>query len=303
MSSLRTAVVGVGYLGRFHGQKHQQLGTLKYVCDASSTRAAEVAKELHCESVTNPKDLLGQVDAVTIAADTRSHYELAKLFLENGTHVFIEKPICTTVAEATEIVELGEKKNLKIQVGHIERYNPAFQTALPLVDHPHYINIQRIAPYKPRSLSVDVVLDLMIHDLDIAIYLAGSKIKDIRANGAKVITQFNDLCDAWLTFENGTECSILTSRIDSKTVRSIQLSQKTNVVQIDLGAMTVHQLSKSSGEVPLQTKSFEVTRADAMLAETKDFFHSITENRNPSVTGRDGLEALRAAEWVLELTR
>jgi len=302
--SLKSAVVGVGYLGRFHAQKHKALGTLKYVCDASMTRSREIAKELQCEAVTDPKSLIGKVDVVTIAADTTSHFELCQLFLSQGVHVFVEKPICTYVREAEKIVDLADNKNLKLGVGHIERFNPAFVASLKHLRRPKYLQLQRLAPFKPRSLTVDVVLDLMIHDLDLATTMLDSPVRQIFAKGSKTITSFNDACDAWLQFENGSEAFLTCSRVDQKTVRSIQAYDEGGILQVDLGGQTVHRLSRAAvGESPLETKSHLVEKWDAMLKETESFFNSIEKNQEVLVTGRQGLEALRSAEKILELTR
>jgi predicted dehydrogenase len=304
-SKLRTAVVGVGYLGRFHAQKHKTLGTLSYVCDASAERAQEIAKEMGCEGVTDPKSLIGKIDAVTIAADTRSHFEVAKIFLSNGIHVLIEKPICATVAEAEAIVELSEKNNLKLAVGHVERFNPAFAAGIKQVKTPTYVQLKRLAPFKPRSLAVDVVLDLMIHDLDLAATLVQSPIKKIRAKGAKVITEFNDACDAWLEFENGTEAFISCSRIDQKTVRTIDVFDSQGILQMDLGGQTANRLKKvnAPAATPLEVVTIAVDKWDALQKETESFFDSVEHNKEVLVTGRQGLEALKAAEKILELCK
>ncbi len=302
---MKTAVVGVGYLGRFHAQKHRALGHLQYVCDASSARAQEVARELNCEALFNPRDLLGKVDAVTVAADTTVHFELCKLFLSHGIHVLVEKPICATVAQAEEIVELAEKMNLKLAVGHVERFNPAFVAGQKTLVKPSYIQIQRLAPFKPRSLSVDVVLDLMIHDLDLAATLAGSAVTDIFARGSKVITAFNDACDAWLKFANGVEASLQTSRVDQKTQRTVTVFDSQGIVQMDLGTQTAHRLCQAEGltATPLDLKIIPVLKWDALQKETEVFFDAVKNNKEVPVSGRQGLEALRSAEKILELTR
>jgi predicted dehydrogenase len=303
--SLRSAVVGVGYLGRFHAQKHKALGTLKFVCDVSGARAREVSQELQCEGVTDPRDLLGKVEAVTVAADTRHHYELCRLFLSEGIHVFVEKPICTTVQEAEEIVELAAKKNLQLAVGHVERFNPAFVAGARCVQNPKYLRLQRLAPFKPRSLSVDVVLDLMIHDLDLAAALARSRVRGLRARGAKVITDFNDVCDAWLEFENGLEAFISASRVDQGARRTVEVFDDAGLLQMDLGAQRVTRLTQASGPspTPLGTFSPVVEKWDAMQRETEDFFQAVEGGRSVLVDGRQGLEALRSAEKILELCR
>ncbi len=303
--SLKSDVVGVGYLGRFHAQKHKALGTLKFGCDASSTRAQEIAKEMGCEAVSDPKALIGKVQAVTIAVDTRSHYELCNLFLSNGIHVFVEKPICTTVEEAEKIVSLAEQKKLKLAVGHVERFNPAFVVGSKLVQKPHYVQLQRLAPFKPRSLAVDVVLDLMIHDLDLATSIVRSPVRHIRAKGAKVITDFNDACDAWIEYENGAEAFISCSRVDQKTVRALNVFDQKGIVQIDLGTQSVSRLTQAAGPSisPLESRSVAVEKWDAMQRETEKFFEAIEKDQEVLVTGKQGLEALRSAEKILELCR
>ena len=298
---LRSAVVGVGHLGRFHAQKHKNLGTLKYVCDASAERVAEITREVGCEGVTNPKDLLGKVDAVTIAADTKSHFELGKLFLSNGVHVLIEKPICVSVSEAEQIVALAEKNNLKLAVGHVERFNPAFVAGLKYVTNPRFVQLRRLAPYKPRSLGVDVVLDLMIHDLDLASAIVGSKITNIRAKGARVVTQLNDACDAWVEFANGAEASINCSRVDRKTIRTIEVFQNLEILYMDLGGQNLEVVRKTDA-TSTDFEILPVEKWDALQKETENFFHSVENGKEILVPGLQGLEALRAAEKILGLT-
>lgn len=178
MSQLRCAVVGVGYLGRFHAQKYKALSEspsrnvqMLGVCDASFDRAQTVAAELGVTAFADYRELVGKVDAVTVASTTKTHYEIAKFFLQNGVHVNVEKPMTVTIGEAEELVALANAKNLKLQVGHVERFNPALQAARQKLQTPLFIECHRLAPFKPRGVDVDVVLDLMIHDLDVILSL------------------------------------------------------------------------------------------------------------------------------------
>ena len=183
MSKLRAAVVGVGYLGRFHAQKYKAIADvdLVAVCDASAARAAEVAQELECAAETDYRNLIGKVDLVTVASSTPTHYEIAKTFLENGIHVNVEKPITTTSQQGEELCSLAEKNGLKLQVGHVERFNPAFEAAHKKMMVPWFIECHRLAPFKPRGVDVNVVLDLMIHDLDVILSLVDSEPVNIAA--------------------------------------------------------------------------------------------------------------------------
>ena len=300
----RCAVVGVGYLGRFHAQKYKALeeATLVGVCDASLERAKIVADELGVEAIADYKTLIGRVDAVTVASTTRTHYEISKFFLENGVHVNVEKPMTVTIAEAEDLVLISKAKNLKLQVGHVERFNPALQAAREKMKRPLFIECHRLAPFKPRGVDVDVVLDLMIHDIDVILSLVKSPIKSITAVGTPVLTKTVDIANARIEFESGTIANITSSRVSQTANRKFRVLQKDQYLSIDFGTGEVN-LTTKTGEwkddvVPLEFDSWSLEKADALLAETKAFVDAIKNDSAVVVSGDDGLIAMRVAIQV-----
>jgi predicted dehydrogenase len=300
ISQIRSSVVGVGYLGRFHAQKHKSFGTLKVVCDHSPARAEEIGSELGVSFTSDYKSLVGKVDAVTIASDTTAHYEVAKFFLENKVHVLVEKPITVNVKEAEELITIAKKHSLVLQVGHVERFNPVFMAGQKLFKQPRFVEIQRLAPFKTRSLSVDVVLDLMIHDLDLVRSFTKSSIKAISASGARVFSEYNDWAQAQIDFTDGFRASLVVSRTDSVAVRKMVVVEESKVYSLDLGGSKI-QISEKSEDVsqPLKLSQVEVEKSDALQLETRAFFESIAAGAPVKVTGEDGLEALRLVELVI----
>lgn len=301
---LRCAVVGVGYLGRFHAQKYKALpeAELVGVCDSREEPGRQVATELGVEWLANYQDLKGKVDAVTVASTTSSHYEIAKFFLENGIHVHVEKPMTSTSAEGLELCRLAEKNGLKLQVGHIERFNPAFVAAREKLQRPLFIECHRLAPFKPRGFDVSVVLDLMIHDLDVILSLVNSDPVDVSAIGTPVLTGDIDIANARVEFASGTVANITASRVSQKSERKFRVFQGNQYLSMDFGAGEVRLLTKT-GEwggdtLPLDQDVWSLEKGDALLAETAAFVKSVRENQPCVVTGQDGLVALRLAEQI-----
>lgn len=307
---LRCAVVGVGYLGRFHAQKYKALteeAELVGVCDASPERARVVADELGVPAIGDYKSLVGRVDAVTVASTTRTHYEIAKFFLENGVHVNVEKPMTVTIAEAEDLVRLSKTKNLKLQVGHVERFNPALQAAQAKLNKPLFIECHRLAPFKPRGVDVDVVLDLMIHDIDVIMSLVKSPVKSVSAVGAPVLTKVVDIANARIEFESGTVANVTASRVSQNATRKFRVFQQQQYLSIDFGSGEVN-LTTKTGEwpnnpetaetLPLEFESWSLEKGDALLAETKSFLNAIRTGGNVVVTGDDGLNAMRVATQI-----
>lgn len=304
---LRTAVIGVGHLGRFHAQKHKMLQEVELigVCDAYQEQAEKVARELGVAPFVDPKAVLqAGVDAVTIAASTPAHYELVKMFLEAGVHVLVEKPIASHAEQAEELVKIAEAKNLKFQVGHVERFNPAFQAAREKITRPLFIECHRLAPFKVRSTETDVVLDLMIHDLDVVLSLVDSEVTFVSAVGSPVLTKKVDIANARIEFANGAVANLTASRVSQNTQRKFRIFQPDQYVSIDFQAGEVNLLTKTGewteGEIPLDHQTSSLEKGDALLGETQSFIEAIRENRPVQVSGRDGLRALGLAEKILE---
>ena len=306
MNKIKTAVVGVGHLGRFHAQKHKMLEDVELVgvCDTFREQAEKVAREMGVQPFFDPKDLIGQVHAVTIAASTPAHYELVELFLKNKIHVLVEKPIASTSIQAEKLCHLAEQNCLKFQVGHVERFNPALQAARSKIDKPLFIEVHRLAPFKIRSTEVDVVLDLMIHDLDVILSMVGSEPVSVSAVGTPVLTKQLDIANARIEFASGAVANVTASRVSQKTERKFRLFQANQYMSVDFQSGEVNLFTKtgewSEGEIPIEHDSFNLEKGDALLEETKSFITAIKDDAPVTVSGRDGLKALLLAEKIIE---
>ena len=308
MRKMKCAVIGVGYLGRFHAQKYQLLPNVELVgvCDLNTEHATRVAKELSVPAYLNYRDLFGHVEAVSIAATTNTHFDIARDFLEQGIHVLIEKPITETVAQANELIAIAKKHKAKLQVGHMERFNSA---RLALDEHLHqplFIESSRLAPFNPRGTDVNVVLDLMIHDIDIIQSIVNSPIKHIEAQGAPVLSKSVDIANARISFENHCVANVTASRISFKTERKTRIFQENTYISIDYHSKQFSVFQRGEGEIfpgipeIIQHNSvFE--KSDALLAEIKAFVECVEKDTAPLVTGEDGRNALDTAEKITAL--
>lgn len=302
---LRGAVVGVGYLGTFHAQKYKNNPNVELVgvCDAFPAQADKVAAELGVKSFHRPQDLIGQVDLVTIAASTLSHFEVAKMFLQNGVHVNVEKPITATVPQAEELVALAEKNNLKLAVGHIERFNPSVNELKKHLRNVRTIELVRTAPYKTRGADVSVLHDLMIHDMDLLYFLSDSEIDSVMASGTKLISQELDTCSASFKMKNGIMGIITVSRVATNPQRSVRIVQDDATIFANTGIHELEMVQKGDGTPENLTKvtKWTVNKEDALQKETDAFIAAVMNNTAPVVTGLDGLKALRAIETIEKL--
>jgi len=304
VSKLRTAVVGVGYLGRFHAQKHRALDSVDLVgvCDRDAERCRTVAAEVGTGAFPDYRDLLGKVDAVTIAASTSEHFTLARFFLEHGVHVLVEKPMTRTSAEAAILTELADERGLKLQVGHVERFNPALLAARETLTTVRFIECHRLAPFKGRGADVNVILDVMIHDLDVILSLVGSAPSNVSAVGIPVLMDDIDIANARIEFESGAIANVTASRVSTTAQRRFRVFQPNQYVSIDFGNGEVRRVTKQGewrdGAPPLKEETWNLEKGDALLAETKAFVESIVENKPCVVSGADGLACLRLAEMI-----
>ncbi|OGV48902.1 MAG: UDP-N-acetyl-D-glucosamine dehydrogenase [Legionellales bacterium RIFCSPHIGHO2_12_FULL_42_9] len=308
MSVLKCAVIGVGYLGRFHAQKYSLLpnADLIAVCDVNQAICDEVANELAVPAYYNYPDLFGKVQAVSIAATTNQHYEIAKNCIENGLHVLIEKPITETVEQADQLIALAKKHHIKLQVGHLERFNSARLALEPYLDNPLFIESQRVAPFNPRGTDVDVILDLMIHDIDIIQNIVKSPITHIEAYGMPVLTALIDVANARLTFANRCVANVTASRVSSKTERKMRIFQKNSYLSLDYHEKKIALFKKTAPdafpEVTNMVKEELVFPSqDALLEEIKAFIESIVRNTKPLVSGLAGRNALSTASRITSL--
>lgn len=307
MSLLRVAVVGAGHLGRFHAQKFLKIPECQLVaiCDASPERGKTVSDELGVPHILNYKDLRGKVDAVMIATPTLTHYEVTRFFLENNIHAHVEKPLTATVKEAEELCALAESKKLILQVGHVERFNPALISAKEKLGVPLFIECHRLAPFKPRGVDVDVVLDLMIHDLDVVLSLVKSPVRSVSAIGTPVLTKTVDIANARIEFESKAIANLTASRVSLSATRKFRVFQQKQYLSIDFGSGEVNLTTKTGdwkegAEPPLDFESWNLEKGDALLAEDTAFVKAVLGQGPCFVTGRDGLQALNVAEMIRE---
>jgi predicted dehydrogenase len=305
---IRTAVIGVGYLGRFHALKYAQLpgSQLVAVVDANADAARKVAAELGVRAETDYRAILDEVDAVSIAVPTPLHHAVGCAALRKGVHVLIEKPIATSIAEASELVALAHERGCVLQVGHLERFNPAIMAAVTKLGVPRFVESHRLAPFKARGSDVSVVLDLMIHDIDLIQELVGQPIEHIDAVGSTVFSGETDIVNARIRFRGGCVVNTTASRISMKQERKIRIFQDDAYLSIDMQQKVLTVIRKkdaapveSPAQVSIEEESFE--QGDALLAEIEAFLRSVRDHSAPMVTGEDGLRALETAMRITEL--
>ncbi|GFE82563.1 UDP-N-acetylglucosamine 3-dehydrogenase [Steroidobacter agaridevorans] len=307
---LRTAVIGVGYLGRFHAQKYAQIAGSKLVAvvDANAEACAKVAAELGTKAVPDYRELFGAVDAVSLAVPTPLHHAIGCELLKNGIDVLIEKPIATSVAEARELVDLARTHKRILQVGHLERFNPAVLAAAERLQTPRFVESHRLAPFKQRGTDVSVVLDLMIHDIDLIQELVGTPIEHIDAVGATVFSGEIDIVNARLRFQGGCVVNTTASRISLKQERKIRIFQDDAYLSVDMQQKILTVIRKkdaapveSPAQVSIEEQNFD--QGDALLAEIEAFLKAVRERSKPVVTGEDGLRALETAMKITALVQ
>ncbi len=298
-------MIGVGYLGRFHAQKYAALegSELVAVADARPQARESVARELGCRAVADHRELLGKVDAVSVVTTTPAHFGIARDFLRAGVHVLVEKPVTETVEQARELVSIAEATGRILQVGHLERFNAAILAAEPWLERPRFIECHRLAPYKQRGTDVDVVLDLMIHDIDIVQSIVGSEIVAIDAIGTTVFSGEIDIANARLRFANGCVANATASRVSLKTERKMRVFRDDAYLSIDLQQKILTLIRKRETEaapgalpVTIEEQSFE--QGDALKEEIESFLDCIRTGRRPVVGGEDGLRALETATRI-----
>jgi len=304
-SPLRVAVIGVGYLGRFHAQKYLALPDVKLigVSDLEADAGREFARSCGVDFFEDPRSLLGRVDAVSIATSTPAHYDIAKLFLEHGVHCFVEKPLTTTSAQGRDLTACAERAGLKLQVGHVERFNPALLSARDKLGAVQFIECHRLAPFKTRGADVDVVLDLMIHDLDVILSLINAKPSTVSAVGICVLTDNVDIANARIEFDSGAIANVTASRVSMTAQRKFRVFQRNQYLSIDFGNGEVQLVTHDSGSVAqpgsLKEERWNLEKGDALLAEVAAFVDSVRNNEPCVVGGRDGVAALELAESIL----
>ncbi|HSA77930.1 MAG TPA: Gfo/Idh/MocA family oxidoreductase [Nitrospirota bacterium] len=303
MKKVRVGVIGVGYLGQFHAEKYAAMPDteLKGVVDTDQVRAKQIAKKLNTLAFSDPAQLLGQVDAVSIVVPTVFHHQIAKQFLKQGIHVLLEKPVTATLEQADELIELAAGKKLVLQVGHIERFNPAVTAVKPLLKTPRYMTAERSAPFTVRCTDVNVILDLMIHDLDIVMDLAGSAPYEVSAAGASVITREIDCASARLVFQNGCVADVTASRVSEEKKRLLRVYDGEALYTSDYQSQKAIVSRKGGDPVPeLVMNDISTERRDTLDEEVRAFVLSIETGTHPLVSGIEGRRALALAQKITE---
>lgn len=310
LGKLRVATIGAGSLGRHHARNYAELARegrveMVGVCDSDAKTAGLVAGDNSCPSFQDWRELLGQVDAVSIATPTETHREIACAYLDAGVNVLVEKPIAARLEDADAMVAAAERSGAKLMVGQLERFNPAMVALRPHITKPLYFEIHRVSPFPNRSLDVDVVLDVMIHDLDAVQWLVGEDVKvaEVRAVGIPVISDKVDAANARLEFENGTVANITASRIGTEKIRKARFYQTNSYVVLDYGTRfaSVTSLNPDAAHplLGISINRLEIDDVEPLRAEITAFLDSIKAGTEPPVTGEDGRRALALAVEVL----
>jgi predicted dehydrogenase len=307
MSKIRAAVIGVGYLGRFHAQKYSQLADCELVAvvDGREDVRKAVAGEVGSSAVADYRELLGKVDAVSVVTPTPAHFEIADAFLAAGAHVLVEKPITETPEQARALIASAKKADRILQVGHLERFNAAVLAAEPHLNSPRFMECVRLAPYKERGTDVNVVLDLMIHDIDLVQSLANSEIESIDAIGTPVFSGEIDIANARIRFANGCVANTTASRVSLKTERKLRIFEDAAYISLDLQQKILTLIRKregvpQAGQLPVSIEEANLEQGDALKSEIESFLDCIRNKKRPIVSGEDGLRALETAIRISE---
>jgi len=299
---IKVGVIGVGYLGKFHAEKYARMNNVELVgvVDIDEQRAQYVAKELCTEAHIDYKDLIKKIDAASIVVPTPAHFSISKECLENNVDVLIEKPMAASVEEADELIRISEAKEKIIQVGHLERFNPAVVALKEVIQKPRFIESHRLSIYNERGTDVSVVLDLMIHDIDIILTFVQSEIESIKAAGMPVISDHVDIANARIEFKNGAVANVTASRISGRDERKIRLFQKDAYISVDFKnheTVIIKPNSKDKESIipgmGIERRCF--SKGDALNDELKSFVRSVIDRDEPEVTGQMGREALKIA--------
>jgi len=320
MEKLKVGVIGTGHLGKLHVKMFKNMENCDCigVFDTNLIQSEAAANEFKVHYFQNEEELLKSVDAVSIAVTTSAHFEVAKRCLEKGKHVFIEKPITSTIDEAEKLVKLADEKKLNLQVGHIERFNPALVSLEKYISNPVFIETDRLSQFDTRGTDVAVVLDLMIHDIDVILSFIKSDVKKIDANGVAVVSDNVDIANARIQFENGAVANVTASRISQKKMRKMRIFQKDTYIALDFvtGVSEVYRLLQvnenvssgiSFGEIGVGDKKKrliyeqpQVKEINALQFELQLFVDSVLQKTKPIVSGEDGLRVLRVAEEIIK---
>ena len=302
MKKLRVGVIGVGYFGQFHAEKYHQMDEVELVgvADINPSRSRKIARGFNTNAYYNYEDLYDKVDAVSIAVPTPIHYHVTKDFVSRGIDVLLEKPITNTLRHADELIEIAEKRQCVFQVGHQERFNAAIMALEGSLIDPMFIESHRLSPFLQRAAGVDVVLDLMIHDIQVILSMVDSSIQSIQAVGVPIVSPYLDIANARIEFENGCIANVTASRVSKEKMRKIRIFQSTAYFSIDFVSQRITVLSKDSkGRKPLFPGVFaediKIAKNDPLELEIKSFVDRVRDRKLPLVSGLDGKKALEVA--------
>lgn len=305
---LKTAVIGTGYLGKFHAQKYSQLvgSELVGVADINQACGRSVAAECNTRYFPDYRELIDQVDAVSVVVPTSMHHQVTCDFLRAGVHALVEKPITSCLVEAQEMIELATNRGLVLQVGFLERFNTALSQVRPLIKSPRFIESHRLAGFKPRSMDINVIMDLMMHDLDIVLSLVKSPLEQIAANGTKVLSNSVDIAQARLKFADGCVANMTASRISQKAKRKMHVFQEDSCICVDFQNLKINHFFKGNGELYPGIPNIECLEKcyddqDALRLEIEDFLNCIENAEHPRVSGEDGRRVLEVACRISEI--
>ncbi len=295
---MKAGIAGVGHLGYHHARIMKGLADETMIHDTNPERLRKVSEELGIKPAGSLEELVDWADALDVSCTTSAHYEVAMMALMKGVPVLVEKPLAATVQQGTEMVRISHDRGVALSVGHIERFNPAMAAVKDIIHDPIFMEGHRMAGFSPRCTDVSVVMDLMIHDIDLVLWKAGSPVSGIHASGVPVLTDTVDICNARIQFENGAVANLTASRISSEPKRKLRFFQKHGYISVDFGERRVSALTLHNGTilpVPVVVENY-----DALTAELSSFLSLVTTGESSSVSGAEGLEALRAAESILE---
>jgi predicted dehydrogenase len=315
---LKVGVIGVGYLGKIHLKILLEINVFELIgfFDIDKETSSIISKQYNVRSYPSGESLMDDCEAVIIVTPTKTHFEIASMAIKKGKHVFLEKPVTPTVDEAKLLMGLEKEAGVKIQVGHVERFNPAFISAIPFINKPQYIEIHRLAQYNPRGVDVSATLDLMIHDLDLLLKIVGSNIKNIQANGSKTISETVDFVNARIEFENGCIANLTANRMSTNNIRNIKVYQEGSIVNIDLlnkitevttiknaDRNSKNLVVKSGTKLPDKELTFQhpiILPTNAIKEELLAFHNSITTGTKPVVTIEDAIGVLNLGHTIDE---
>jgi len=307
MKLIRTGVIGTGYLGKFHADKYSELieSELVGIVDTDYEAAQTISNRLNVPAFKSYEELFDRVDAVSIVVPTELHHKIAKDFLLNGIDVLVEKPMTTTLEEAEDLIETAKNNKCVLQVGHLERFNAAVLALNNVIKQPLFIESHRLAPFKDRGTDVDVILDIMIHDIDIILNIVGSPVKSIHAVGVPVVSsENNDIANVRLEFESGCVANVTASRISAKEMRKIRIFQHDAYLSIDYAAQQVEVYGKTDSDehdTPQITyDQIDIKQGDSLKEEIRSFLNAVKSRSIPEVPGEAGKNALKVALEIVE---